>query len=258
MTKNSSAAALRALHVPGTPVVLPNVWDAASAGLVAEAGFAAVATSSGAVAEALGRSDQEGAPVAEMFAVAERVAAAVDVPVTVDAEAGYGLGAEEFVRRLLATGAVGCNLEDTAHTGGRSVRRDAAEQAAWLAAVRAAAGDRLVINARVDGFIAARAAGMPESEALGDVLDRARRYAAAGADCVYPILAAEERTIDALVTGLGDVPVNANPRPDGPSIARLADLGVARISLGTGLWRAQQSWLRATLTGLTEGRLPGS
>lgn len=113
-----SAEALRALHVPGKPLFLPNAWDADTARLVEEAGFPVVATSSVAVAAALGYPDGEAAPAEEMFAAAARIARAVSVPVTVDAESGYGLPGREFAERLLATGAVGCNYEDTDHARG--------------------------------------------------------------------------------------------------------------------------------------------
>src|SRR5688500_2473890 len=128
-------------------LVLPNAWDAASATVVAEAGFPAVATASNAIAAMLGHPDGEGAPWQEMFAAAERVAKAVSVPVTVDAEAGYGMQPRELVYRLLDIGAVGCNLEDSDHRAGGLA--DAGKHAEWLAAVRSAAdgaGVPIVVN----------------------------------------------------------------------------------------------------------------
>src|SRR5580704_9329825 len=130
------AARLRALHT-GEMLVLPNVWDAASAAIVAGAGFPAVATASAAISAMLGYPDGEGAPWQEMFAAAGRVARAVSVPVTVDAEAGYGMQPGELVDRLLDIGAVGCNLEDTNHRAGGLT--EAGLQAEWLAGVRSAA-----------------------------------------------------------------------------------------------------------------------
>ena len=143
-------------------LVLPNAWDAASAAVVAEAGFPAVATASAAVSAMLGYPDGEGAPWQEMFAAAGRIARAVSVPVTVDAEAGYGMRPRELVDRLLDIGAVGCNLEDTDHRAGGLV--DAGAHAEWLADVRSAADDAgvpIVINARVDTFLPA--SGIPEA-----------------------------------------------------------------------------------------------
>jgi 2-methylisocitrate lyase-like PEP mutase family enzyme len=120
---------LRSLHVPGEPLVLPNAWDAASARAVVAAGFPVVATTSGGVAAALGYEDHEGAPGDEMLAAAARIARSVDVPVTVDAEAGYGLEPTALVAALERAGAAGCNLEDTDHPAGRL--RDPREHAAY-------------------------------------------------------------------------------------------------------------------------------
>lgn len=238
-----SAALLRSLHVPGRPLVLPNVWDAGTARLVVEAGFPVVATSSAAVAESLGYRDHQSAPAADMFAAAGRVARAVDVPVTVDAEAGYGLGPAELVSRLLETGAVGCNLEDTDHQGGGVAPMD--RQADYLAAVRAAAGDGLVINARVDVFLYARD---DQESVLAEGIARARAYLAAGADCVYPILLRSTGLLRSFVDEVG-APVNATKLPE-LSVSDFAAAGVARISLAAGLWRQTKAMLTETLANL--------
>src|SRR5687767_14124964 len=105
----SQAERFRAMHRPGEPVVLPNVWDASSARAFVEAGFGALATSSAAVAEALGYADEEGTPPDEMFAAVGRISRAVDVPLTADIERGYRLAPHEIVERLLDAGALGCN-----------------------------------------------------------------------------------------------------------------------------------------------------
>lgn len=123
---------LRRMHHHGM-LVLPNAWDAASAAALADAGFRAVATASNAISASLGYPDGEVAPWEELFFIARRIAATVDLPVTVDAEAGYGMEPQDLVERLLATGAVGCNLEDSDHRGGGL--RDLDAQAAWLAGV---------------------------------------------------------------------------------------------------------------------------
>src|SRR6185312_317788 len=134
---HSRCELLRSLHRPGTPLLLPNAWDVATARAVVAAGFPVVATTSGGVAAALGYEDHEDAPSDEMFAAAARIASGVDVPVTVDAEAGYGMEPAEVVSALRQAGAAGCNLEDTDHSGGEL--RDPARQAEWLQAVRQAA-----------------------------------------------------------------------------------------------------------------------
>lgn len=255
MSLQAKAALLRELHQPGTPLLLPNAWDVVSARLVA-ARFPVVATSSAAVAHSLGHEDGQAAPAGEMLAAAARVAAAVDVPVTVDAEAGYGLAPAELVRRLIEAGTVGCNLEDSDHDRGGLA--DARAQSDLLAGVRAAAADAgvaLVINARVDVF---RQAGRGEdvsAAVVDEAISRGHQYLAAGADCVYPILAADDAVIGRLAEAFGGR-VNVLYRPGAPSLERLAQLGVARISLGAGLHAAMSAWLSKTLGDLAAGRPP--
>src|SRR5215475_350291 len=130
---------LRSLHRPGEPLLLPNAWDVATARAIVAAGYPIVATSSGGVAGTLGYEDHEGAPADEMLAAAARIVRGVEVPVTVDAEAGYRMGPAELVAALRAVGAAGCNLEDTEHAAGSL--RDPERHAEWLAAVRQAASE---------------------------------------------------------------------------------------------------------------------
>jgi 2-methylisocitrate lyase-like PEP mutase family enzyme len=222
----SSATVLRELHVPGTPLVVPNAWDVASARLVEAAGFAAVATSSNATAAVLGYADGERAPVDDVLAAAARIAQSVSVPVTVDFERGYRLAPAELVERFLATGAVGLNLEDSDPATGEMV--DPGAQAEFLAAVRAAAGDAVVINARIDAFI--RQAGSAD-EQLATAIDRGTRYVAAGADCVYPIAAGGLELIGTLVKEIPG-PVNVAYGQGAHSVADYAACGVARVSFG--------------------------
>src|SRR5918995_6271345 len=183
---------LRSLHVPGTPLVLANAWDVASARAVVAAGFPVVATTSGGVAATLGYDDHEGAPADEMLAAAARIVTGVDVPVTVDAEAGYGMEPTALVARLKEMGAAGCNLEDTDHATGEL--RDPVEQADWLRAVRGAASDQgygLVINARIDVFLSALASGAEgksQAELVSEALRRAHAHIEAGAHPVFPPL----------------------------------------------------------------------
>ncbi|GAB2831419.1 isocitrate lyase/PEP mutase family protein [Lentzea nigeriaca] len=235
------AELLRDLH-HGKMLVLPNAWDEPSAHLVTEMGFPVVATSSAAVAETLGHRDGENAPWQEMFAAAARIAAAVPVPVTVDAEAGYGLEPDEFVARLLEAGAVGCNLEDTDHRAGGLV--DAAAQADRLAGVRAAAdaaGVPIVINARIDVFLPS--SPIPEPDRLGEAVRRSRLYRDAGADCVYPIGGSTRDTLTRLVA---DGPVNGNTT-DSLDLHALRELGVARVSYGPRFYRGGLAAMRDAL-----------
>ena len=230
----------RSLQRPGTPLLLPNAWDVATARAVVAAGFPVVATTSSGVAATLGYEDHEGAPVDEMLAAAARIARGVEAPVTVDAEAGYGMEPAELVAALRRVGAAGCNLEDTDHSAG-SVR-DPDRHAEWLTAVRQAVsedGYRLVINARVDVFLgpffAGAGAGI-QVELVPEALRRANAYLEAGADCVYPIGLWEN---DALCHFISEVrgPVNVIRLPQTPSLAELAALGVARVSWASLLYR---------------------
>ncbi|MCW3841115.1 isocitrate lyase/phosphoenolpyruvate mutase family protein [Micromonospora yasonensis] len=249
------AAALRALHRPGDPLILPNAWDPGSARAVVAAGFSAVATSSGAVAETLGHADGEGTPVDEMFAAVGRIAAAVTVPVTADLERGYGLRPAELVERLLAAGAVGCNIEDS-DPRTRELY-DVEEQADLLAGIRAAArtaGVDLVLNARVDVHL--RAYGPAEGR-LAEAVRRGRGYLAAGADSVYPIMLADPEQIRGFVAEVA-APVNVLARPGAPAPAELAALGVARVSYGSGVYAAARARTVEMLTAIRAGRHNGA
>jgi 2-methylisocitrate lyase-like PEP mutase family enzyme len=226
---------LRSLHRPGDPLLLPNAWDVATARAVAAAGFPVVATTSAGVAAALGYEDHERAPGHEMLAAAARIARSVNVPVTVDAEAGYGMEPADLVSALQRMGAAGCNLEDSDYTTGGL--RDPDWQADWLRAVRRAAsedGYPLVINARVDVFLGPFLAGAgpgTQAELVPDAVRRANAYLEAGVDCVYPITLWE---MDALRLFMSEArgPVNVVRLPAAPSLAELAALGVARVSWG--------------------------
>jgi 2-methylisocitrate lyase-like PEP mutase family enzyme len=233
---------LRSLHRPGDPLLLPNAWDVATARAVVAAGHPVVATTSGGVAGTLGYEDHEGAPGDEMLAADARIVRSVDVPVTVDAEAGYGMEPAELVAALRDMGAAGCNLEDSDYAAGGL--RDPDRHAAWLREVREAAsedGYGLVINARIDVFLGPFVAGADpgtQEELVPEALRRANAYLEAGVDCVFPITLWE---MDALRRFTSEVrgPVNVLRLPQAPSLAELAELGVVRVSWGTLLhWAA--------------------
>jgi 2-methylisocitrate lyase-like PEP mutase family enzyme len=221
-----TAEAFRSLHhdrAPGDPLILPGPWDAASARAFAEAGFPALATPSAGVAAALGYEDGA-TPADEMFAAVTRIARSVGVPVSVDVEGGYGLSPKELVARILDTGAIGCNLEDS--DSATKALKNPRQHADWLAEVRAEAGDRLFINARVDSFL--RGVSDP-----AEAITRARLYVAAGADCVYPFAVPPERLpmLRAEIAG----PINVAPLPGSPPVQELGRLGATRITFGPGL-----------------------
>ena len=237
------AETLRGLHRKGRPVVMANCWDAGSAKLVAEAGFPAVATTSSGVAVSLGWADGEHTPPEEMFAAVKRIARTLEeVPLSADLEGGYGLPAEEFVHRMLEAGAVGCNLEDTNRHGDQPLK-DTTQHAEYLRQVKAAArnlGVDIVLNARVDVFI--RQVGDP-SERVQLAIERGQRYLEVGADCIFPFGVKDEAEIQQLVEHIPG-PVNIFAAPDAPSLARLAELGVARVSFAGRLYRSAMAHLK--------------
>jgi len=244
---------LRSLHRPGAPLLLPNAWDVATARAVVAAGFPVVATTSGGVAATLGYEDHEGAPADEMLAAAARIARGVEVPVTVDAEAGYGMEPPELVAALRSVEAAGCNLEDTDHASGSL--RDPDRHAEWLRAVRAAAseaGYQLVINARVDVFLSGFIAGAgpdTQEELVPEALRRANAYLEAGADCVYPIALWEPSALRSFTSEIRGS-VNVMCLPQAPPLAELAALGVARVSWATLLHREAMARFQDQLASL--------
>jgi 2-methylisocitrate lyase-like PEP mutase family enzyme len=212
----------RLLHRAPPLLVLPNAWDVASAkAFAALPGCRAIATSSAAVARSLGWEDGEQTPRDEMLRVVERIAAAVEVPVTADLEAGYG-DPPGTAAEALAAGAAGMNLEDS--RGERDLV-PLEEQVELIRATRAAAPE-LVLNARVDVFITG-AGGVEHA------VERGNAYLAAGADCIYPIAAPFE-AIGALAIGING-PVNVLVSPADPPLAELERLGVTRVTFGSGL-----------------------
>jgi 2-methylisocitrate lyase-like PEP mutase family enzyme len=222
MEQSEKAAAFRRMHREPPLLVLPNAWDVASAKrLAALDGCRALATSSAAVARALGWEDGERAPAAEMIEAARRIAAAVDVPVTADLERGYG-DPVGTARAAWEAGLVGINFEDSTRAG--LVALD--EQVEAIRAIRAAVPE-LVVNARVDVFL-----GIGRGD-VAEAAERANAYLAAGADCVYPILA-PPASIAALAHRI-DGPVNVIVAADTPGPAELEELGVARLTWGGGL-----------------------
>ena len=249
------AEALRAAHAAPELLVLVNVWDAASARVVAAVpGCAGVATASWSIAAAHGVPDGEAIGRDAMLAAVATIAGAVEVPVTADLESGYGGSAAEVgetVAGALAGGAVGCNLEDGTRDPDAPLRAGE-EHAERVAAARAAgerAGVPVVINARTDVFLA-RAGGVAEA------VERGRLYLEAGADCVFVPGVVDPETIERLVGEMGG-PVSLLVTPASPPLAELERLGVARVSFGPGTLGVAMAALRRTAeTLLAAGPLP--
>ncbi|MDP7704373.1 MULTISPECIES: isocitrate lyase/phosphoenolpyruvate mutase family protein [unclassified Mycobacterium] len=224
------ARVLLQLHQPGNPVVLPTVWDAWSAKLAAAAGFAALTVGSHPLADSVGKPDSEGMSFDDVLARVAQITAAVELPVSVDIESGYGLPAARLIEGLLGVGAVGLNIEDTVHSEGGRLR-SSAEHAGLVGELRSAAdaaGVHVVINARTDVFL--RQEGDPEDR-VELAVARLTEAAEAGADVLYPVARHDPETLRRLATDL-PLPVNAIAVPDQDDPASFGPLGVARISFG--------------------------
>jgi methylisocitrate lyase len=244
-TQNDKARQFHSLHVRGQPLVLFNAWDAGSARAVAGAGAGAIATGSWSVAAANGFADGERLPFALALDNLRRIVAAVELPVTVDLESGYGdapAGVAATVAAALEAGAVGCNLEDS--LPGDGSLRDVRDQVARLVAARQAAdraGVAMYINARTDVFFQ-KPAEAHDMALVEDALQRARAYADAGASGLFvPGVIAEP--LIARLAEASPLPVNIMVMSGVPGRARLAELGVARISHGPGPYLGAMQWL---------------
>lgn len=243
--QKSRAHTFRSLHHGPKALLLPNVWDVASARIIEDAGFPAIATTSAGVAFSLGYPDGQRISREEMLARVARIARAVKVPVTANVEAGYGdrpEDAAETARQVIDAGAVGVNLED----GTGDAQRPLVEPSLQIEKIRAIretalkAGVLLVVNARTDVYL--DQVGAPETR-YDEALRRGLAYRDAGADCVFVPGVREAETIAKLVKDL-QCPVNILAGPGSPSVLELEKLGVARVSLGSAPMRATLGLLR--------------
>lgn len=241
----SKANRLRALHRGPKVLVLPNVWDVAGARVLEESGVDAIATSSAGIGFALGYPDGEKISRPEMFATVARIASKVDLPVSADAEAGYGDRPEDAAltaRAVIDAGAVGLNLEDGADDPEHPLA-DLSLQLEKIAAVREisrAMSVPLVLNARTDVYLLQ--VGEPEGR-YDETVRRLAAYRDAGADCLFAPAIRDLELISRLVLDLHH-PVNILAGPGSPSIAELQKAGVARVSLGSSPMRATLGLLR--------------
>ncbi|MEP6852220.1 MAG: isocitrate lyase/phosphoenolpyruvate mutase family protein [bacterium] len=221
------AERFRALHVPGRPLLMPNPWDVGSARVLAELGFAALATTSSGHAATLGRSDGE-VSRAEALDHAGALVRAVDVPVSADLVDGFGADPADVAATVTAAAAVGlagCSIEDWSPASGIHEHRRAAERVGAAVEAARAAGD-LVITARAENLIR-------DVHDLPDTIARLQAYQEAGADVLYAPGLTTLADVRSVVSSL-DRPVNVLVLPGLPPVADLADAGVARISVGGG------------------------
>ncbi|RSN66497.1 isocitrate lyase/phosphoenolpyruvate mutase family protein [Streptomyces sp. WAC 04229] len=224
------AQLLRQLHAQHQPLVLPTVWDVWSARTAAGAGFPALTIGSHPLADSRGAEDREGQTFEEVLAAVRPVIAAVDVPVSVDLEAGYGQEPADLIAGLTEAGGVGLNLEDTVHSEGGRVR-STQEHASYIAGLRKAADDAGIpvwVNGRTDLFLHAEDA----SGVLDEAIERLRALEQAGADSVYPVRIQDDDDLLAAVVGAVSIPVNSTAHPVKHDLERFRRLGVGRITYG--------------------------
>ncbi len=238
-------------------LVLLNSWDAGSSRLIEASGYKAIATTSMGIAASLGYPDCQVIQLSEMLETITRIVNGVQVPVTVDIEAGYGNNPSEIIdslKKIIATGVVGINIEDSVNLSPKLL--DEVEFCERISAIRALSdslGFHLVINARTDSFYTST--GSPR-EKLAESIRRGNKYREAGADCIFVQPVSDKETISTLVREI-HAPINilANPGMGGgvpPSIRELQDLGVARVSLGSGLMKATLALIKKVADELSE------
>jgi 2-methylisocitrate lyase-like PEP mutase family enzyme len=249
----TKAETLRRLHDKPNILVLPNVWDMASACLVEQAGYPALATTSSGIAFSLGYPDGEKISRDTMIDICGRIARRAKVPVSADIEAGYGPDPKdtaETVRLAIAAGIVGGNIEDGTH----DPRQPLCPIELAVARIRAArkageeAGVPFVINARTDHYLAG--GGLTE-EGFNETVRRGRAYREAGANCIFITGLTDRETIRRLVEAVGG-PINILTRPNGPSVPELKALGVARVSVGGMLMLATMGLVRRAAAELAD------
>ena len=239
-------------------LVLLNSWDIGSSKLIEACGYKAIATTSMGIAASLGYPDCQIIQLSEMIEAITGIVNGVQVPVTVDIEAGYGNNLNEIigsVKKIIATGIVGINIEDSIDLN--PVLIDEMEFRERISAIRALSdsmGFHLVINARTDSFYTS--SGSPR-EKLSESIKRGNKYREAGADCIFIQPVWEKETISTLVKEI-NAPINILANPGiglgllPPSVRELQDLGVARLSLGSSLMKATLALIKKVADELSE------
>lgn len=244
-------------HYDPEILVLLNSWDAGSSKLIEACGYKAIATTSMGIAASLGYPDCEVIQLSEVLQIVTGIVNAVQVPVSVDFEAGYGNNVDEIlesVKKLIATGVVGLNIEDSIELS--PVLIDEMEFCERISAIRALSdslGFHLVINARTDSFYTSSGS---THEKLAESIRRGNKYREAGADCIFVQPVWEKETIRTLVKEI-NAPINILSNPSigsrlPPSVQELQDMGVARLSLGSSLMKATLALIKKVADELSE------
>jgi 2-methylisocitrate lyase-like PEP mutase family enzyme len=244
-------------HHDNDILVLLNSWDIGSSKLIEACGYKAIATTSMGIAASLGYPDCQVIQLSEMLEAITGIVNGVQVPVTVDIEAGYGNNLDEIVdsvKKVITTGVVGINIEDSIDLN--PILIDEMEFCERIAAIRALSdslGFHLVINARTDSFYISSCS---PREKLSESINRGNKYRDAGADCIFVQPVWDKQTISTLVKEI-NAPINilANPGIGGgvpPSVGELQDLGIARLSLGSGLMKATLALIKKVADELSQ------
>lgn len=232
------------LHQGSKILVLPNAWDCVSARLFEQAGFPAIGTTSGGIAAVLGYPDGQCIPAGEMLGMVGRIAKTVSVPLAADLEGGYGSTPDQVaqtIRQAISAGVVGANIEDSDAANHRL--RDLAYQVEVINAIRAivqSSGASFVLNARTDVYLHG---SEDDQSRFKETVRRALAYREAGADCIFPIALKDRETIGRLVKEIGCA-MNIMAGLGVPTIAELEQLGVRRVTFGSGLMRATLPLIR--------------
>ena len=242
-TLMTKAERLAAMHRGDDILVLPNAWDVVSARVLVDAGFEAIATTSGGCAFSLGYRDGEHIGRDGMLAVVARIAASVPVPVSADVEAGYGATPEDVaatIRGVIEAGAVGANIEDSDKRNPGSLLdfELAVERIRAGREAADAAGVPIVLNARTDGFHHGK-----DQAVFDEAVRRANAYLAAGADCAFVPFVADGPLIGRLAAAI-DGPMNVLAGPGTPSVPELKALGVRRVTVGSNFAKAALTLVR--------------
>ncbi|HET8713781.1 MAG TPA: isocitrate lyase/phosphoenolpyruvate mutase family protein [Gemmatimonadales bacterium] len=239
----TKAEILGRLHTEGPMLVLPNAWDAGSARIFVEAGFKALATTSAGIAFSLGYPDGERISRDQMLAAVQRITRRIDVPITADMEAGYGISPEdvaETVRRVIDAGAVGMNLEDRIDGKQLIDFPPAVERVRAARAAAESAGIAFVLNARTDAF---EAPELRPDQRLAEAVRRGNAFRDAGASSVFVPFVGDRDTIEQLVRSIR-APLNVLGTPNAPTLKELAALGVRRVTFGSAPMRATLGLVR--------------
>lgn len=250
MDTSSKATELLRLHQAPEVLQLVNVWDSITARVIADLpGTKALATASHSIAASLGYEDGERIPVQLMIDAVGRIAAATELPVSADLEAGYG-NPGETIKKAVGVGIVGANIEDQMRPLSQAVA-----QMKQAADAGAGEGIDFVLNARTDAFL--RAGDRDPREVLEAAVERGRAFLDVGAACIFVPGKLDEVTVTALVAGIGWGKVSVINVPGSLSPARLQELGVARISYGPWIQRVALTAIADAATALmNNGALP--